>query len=147
MESFSTRQVRFALAVFGLFCLSVFKSCREVNYWIAGETAEARITGQQLVQVSSRYRSSEQLRVDYQFVDAAGLKRQDSALLDPDDPHVPSGGTVSVEYLAGVYAPSRVAGTHEWTWPVLMFGMPIGAALWAIAYVKIQTARETIRRR
>jgi hypothetical protein len=142
MEEFSLRQIRFAFLALLLFCVSIFMSCREVSYAIWGRTIDAAVTDRGIVNIPGRYGSTtEKSRLGYRFVDADGLKREGYQLYAPDDAEVPQGMSVPVEYLSGQYGPSRLAGRREWTWPTLMFGMPIAAVVWSIVYVKSATAR------
>ncbi len=131
MEPLSLRQLRFAIGVFVLFCVSAFMSCREISYAFWGRTAEAQITDRELVEVRNRRSTTTKMRLDYNFVDSDGLKRDGHVLFDPDG-EIPEGFTLPVQYLSGATGPSRMAGRPEWTWPIVFFASIIGVIVWAI---------------
>lgn len=138
MESLSLRQVRIAIGVFVLFCVSAFMSCREISYAFWGQTVEAQITDRELVEVRKRRGTTTKMRLDYKFVDSDGLKRNGHVLFDPEG-EIPDGLTLPVQYLAGETGPSRIAGQPEWTWPIVFFGSIVGVIVWAIVTVRNAT--------
>ncbi len=142
MQEFTSGQMKYAFGLFLLFCASIFMSCEELNYWMSGRTTAATIVDRQLVTVRGRrFSEKEQLRIGYKFTDAEGLKREGYWLRDPDDCGIPTEPKVEIEYLRGQFGRSRIAGDRQWTWPILMLGIPLGVAAWCWVYVRRETSR------
>lgn len=141
MREFTAGELKFGLLVIVLFCVSIVMSCREVSYWIWGQSVDATVTQRGIVKVpSQRLEDKERFRIDYRFVDSAGLKRIGYLSYEPDDPAIPTASTLRIEYLAEQHGPSRLAGKREWIWPALMLAIPVFVVVASIVYVQQQTA-------
>jgi hypothetical protein len=105
--------IRLVVAAVILFIVSVVGSCNEAKYALLSKRATARVF--KAYDVTSRDEGVEHV-VIYRFKDANG-DDQIGGFDEASPGSFPIGSTVQVDYFT---RHSRLSGTHEWIWPIIL---------------------------
>ena len=112
-------RAKWVLSAAFVFLISGCMTYTELEYLVFGHTTDARVVDAKLVDTSERrFRTTEKLRIDYQFTEPDGTARKGQQDLSPDRIEE-LGETVSVRYTPGKDGMSRMAGTAN----VLLLGI------------------------
>jgi len=105
--------------IFGLaFLISGFLALNEVRYMVFANAADAKVMRvYQTEEVGRRGRRIPKLGVEYQFNDKAGAPVTAKNQVNVETV-IPEGGSIRVEYLAGVKDSSRIIGAGNAAWPI-----------------------------
>lgn len=133
----------FFTAVFGAGCL--YFAFQEARYSLTGTTATATVThkSQELRSNSKGGGTHTVVVLDYSFQDASGTKRTGHDEVPLHWTFGP-GETVSVEYLPGANAVSRVKGAKSLTQALLIFGIPVAVGIVILLVLVWHNSRASI---
>lgn len=122
-DEITTKQMRSALVIIGLFLASVYMSITELRFWISGVDQEVVVYATYDSTTMSRRNSKPVVGAKFVVIDAENLPHE-CALEFPESWSPPADNKLWVTYLPG-RDPMHVRprGERNWLWPLIFFAM------------------------
>jgi hypothetical protein len=106
-----------------VFVVSSIFSYRELDYALRGNKTQATVAKRYKIR-TGRYGTSEALRIEFNFVEPDGTKRQGYDTVGTDW-QAPADGLIRIQYTAGENGRSRLAGRANWL-PIIILLASLG---------------------
>lgn len=122
-DEITTKQMRSAMVIIGLFLASVYMSITEIRFWISGVDQEVIIYATYDSKSMSRRNSKPVVGAKFVVIDAEKAPHE-SALEFPESWSPPDDKKLWITYLPGHESTHvRLRGERHWLWPIIFFVM------------------------